>query len=299
MPLAARTNLMDVAVNDDPVAGSLVNSGNTFVYVPLNFSFLRNGLSMNLDLSFLEQIECNVELEALDQIATTTTGLSLDADNTELLCYYYNLSESDLRKYEDAEFSLSKPLSMMASSTYQESDKFVEFTADGSGNTTESGTVVSFSCPNVVVKTMIVVDKVLDNGAATTGVIGSFYPVEKVEYYMSGRLVWSSTGVEEQKLENSLFYGTGYGAPELASSGSADTYQNVYTHFWSIANEPSRFSGGCSGKNISDWSCKVFLKPTDVTASQTDKFRIRVFHQYINIVSISGSSGKVGVSLSL
>mgnify|MGYP003135329364 CR=1 FL=1 len=108
MPLGAKQNLMDLAKNDDPTIWSV--STTQYLYVPLNFAFCRNGLSMALDLSFVEQIECVVELDTTANVFTNSDQITLDAANCELLCYYYNLSESDLRKFEDAEFSLEAPL---------------------------------------------------------------------------------------------------------------------------------------------------------------------------------------------
>ena len=101
MPLGAKTCLMNLALNDDPVSASLV-TGDNFIYVPLNFSFCRSGLSMSLDLSFCESIECVVELDELANVFSNTSNLAVDAAQTELLVYYFNLQESDLRKYEDA-----------------------------------------------------------------------------------------------------------------------------------------------------------------------------------------------------
>tara|TARA_R110001592_G_scaffold79486_2_gene237540 strand:- start:931 stop:1566 length:636 start_codon:yes stop_codon:yes gene_type:complete len=103
MPLGAKTCLMNLALNDDPVTDSLIQ-GDNFIYVPLNFSFCRSGLSMSLDLSFCESIECVCELDEKANVfgATNLANITLDAAKTELMVYYYNLSESDLRKYEDA-----------------------------------------------------------------------------------------------------------------------------------------------------------------------------------------------------
>ena len=283
MPIGAKQNLMDLALNDDPVAGTF--AGSKSVYVPLNFSFCRNGLSMALDLSFVEQIECEIELAPLVDVAEVTTNVTLDAANCELLCYYYNLSEADLRRYEDAEFSLEKPLSVMGCSNYRENAVTIA-SASGSQETV----TMTFNCPNVVTKTMIYCDDTSSSG----NVVGNFQPIDKIEYFMSGRLVWSSSGEEMQKLENSLFYGSSYGAGEVAGGSSPDQAQNIYTHHWGVSNEANRFSGGCSGKNISDWSAKIYF-----TGTSSKAYRFQAVHEYVNIVSISGASGKIGVSLSL
>ena len=285
MPLGAKQNLMDLAMNDD----STIDADTTkFIYVPLNFSFCRNGLSMALDLSFVEQIECVVELETLANTFTTSTDITLDAAQSELMCYYYNLSESDLRKFEDAEFSIERPLSVMANSVYRENTVSVS-----AAQSAVSTITLNFNCPNVIQKTAIVVYEL------GSGLKGAYKAIDKIEYFMSGRLVYSATGPEEQKLENSLFYGSGYGAGELAHKGSTtpDEVQNIYVHHWGVSNERSRFSGGVSGKNVSDFSCQVTFKAN--TSGGTKTYYVEAQHEYINIVSISGASGKIGVSLSL
>ena len=171
----------------------------------------------------------------------------------------------------------------MANSVYGENEVSVAGT-----NNTPTSVTLNFNCPNVVQKTTLAVYR---KGG---GLRGAFAPIDKIEYFMSGRLVYESTGVEEQKLENSLFYGSSYGAGEVAGGSSPNEVQNIYTHWWAVSNERSRFSGGVSGKNVSDWSCKVTFTPTaDAT------WYVGAQHEYVNIVSISGASGKIGVSLSL
>tara|TARA_R110001592_G_scaffold79486_2_gene237539 strand:- start:98 stop:625 length:528 start_codon:yes stop_codon:yes gene_type:complete len=151
---------------------------------------------------------------------------------------------------------------------------------------------INFNCPNVITKTAIGVYEL------GSGLKGSYKAVDKIEYFMSGRLVWSSTGVEESQLENSLFYGTSYGAGEVSGTvASTDNSQNIYTHFWGVSNENNRMSGACSGKNISDFSVQVTF--TTPSSGGDKKYYVEAQHETVNIVSISGSSGKIGVSLSL
>jgi hypothetical protein len=143
---------------------------------------------------------------------------------------------------------------------------------------------INFNCPNVITKTAIAVYEL------GSGLKGSYKAVDKIDYFMSGRLVWSSTGVEESQLENSLFYGTSYGAGEVAGGSSPDNVQNIYTHFWGVSNENNRMSGACSGKNISDFSVQV--KFTTAAGVGTKTYYVEAQHETVNIVSISGSSGK-------
>jgi hypothetical protein len=290
MPYGTKERLMDLAKNDEP---GVVAAGTTSftAYVPLHLSFVKNGLSMALDLQFVEQLECQVELAPKTDVFVNSTGASLDVAGTELLCYYYNMSESDLRRYEDANFSVEKPLSIMAESVYAEN--VVRTGAVGVANTQTYATV-NFNCPNVVTKTVIALKQTSPSGTPANGIAGQFAPIDKIEYYLSGRLVFSSTG-DENHLENALFYGSSYGLGTVVVGGGNDSNQNLYTHYWAVSNEKNRFSGGLSGKNVSDWTARVYFTPDNVN----DEYEVHTQHCYVNIVSISGASGKVGVSLSL
>jgi len=289
MPLGAKQALMDLAKNDNQVLAA----GDNEIYVPLNFSFCRNGLSMALDLSFVEKLECVVELGSkLDAITGTQSEATLDAADCELICYYYNLSESDLRKYEDAEFSIERPLSIMGCSTYRENT-----VQSASGSAEDRTVTINFNCPNVVTKTVIGVHKTSVDENDKRARRGAFQAIKKVEFFMSGRLVYEYTdAANEFKLENALFYGSSYGIGDVGADGATgtDDSQNLYTHNWGVSNEKSRFSGGVSGKNVSDFSAKITFAAAASTA-----YEIECQHEYISICSISGASGKIGVSLSL
>ena len=177
----------------------------------------------------------------------------------------------------------------MANSVYRE-NSVSKSIAQGTTDTI----TLNFNCPNVITKTTIGVYQL------GSGLKGSYSAVDKIEYFMSGRLVYSSTGVECQRLENSLFYGSNYGVGEHiaeTTAGAMNQVQNLYTHHWGVSNERSRFSGGCSGKNISDFSVQVTF--TTGAAAGTKTYYVEAQHEYVNIVSISGASGKIGVSLSL
>ena len=68
----------------------------------------------------------------------------------------------------------------------------------------------------------------------------------------------------------------------------------TFTHRCEISEEQNKFSGAVSGKGVSD------MKATDYfTLSSGGTYRVNCVHKYLNIVSISEASGKIGVSLSL
>jgi len=293
MPLGVKENLRDIAKDDD--GSTLANGASDTVYVPLTFPFLKNGLGACLDLSFVEQITCSVSLANLADLFedATTPDVRVEASDTSLICYFLNLQESDLRKLEDTQYSLEKPLSMMSSSIYKEAPVSKTFTANGSGVYAQEEVTINFNVPNCATKTMIYVDRRSVGSTADNGAVGTFYDVAEVAFTMSGREVWKSTGTECNKLENSLFYGGSY------SVGIDATNESIFVHRWGISCESNMYSGAVSGKNVSDFSCNIKFKPADGANDEVSSYRFQVQHEYINVVSISGSSGKVAVALSL
>ena len=284
MPLGAKESIMAVS-NSNDVSG--IDADGKYVYVPLHFSFTKNGLSSALDLQFVEQIECSVTLGAAADIFSANSGnAAITAANCELLCYYYNASEADLRSYEDKEFSLQKPLSMMLHNVYQEATT----TPSATSSTDQQSSTISLNVPNVVTRTMITLQNTTDDGK------GKFHAIDEIVFKISGREVYTATGDEIQKLENALFFGSAYGIGDIGGDGGSNYNENVYVHNFQVANERNRFCGGVSGKNCSDFSCTVKWTPADTSATN---WEINVSHEYVQIVSVSGASGKIGVSLSL
>ena len=294
LPIGARENIMAVSKSNDPTALAV---GANNIYVPLHFSFTKNGLSSALDLTFIEQVEVQVELAA---VGTNALGLysanvadaAFTPASCELLCYYLNANEATLRGYEDKEFSLQKPLSMMMQNVYKEAVYSTTSASDAS-STSEEEFTISLNVPNVVSRTIITLYNSTDDN------VGVFHAINNVEFKISGRSVYDATGDEIQKLENALFFGSSYGIGAIGVGGSGaiatDSNQNIYIHNWQVANERNRFCGGVSGKNCSDFS--ITIKYTPGAASKV--FKCVVNHDIVQIVSISGASGKVGVSLSL
>lgn len=101
---------------------------------------------------------------------------------------------------------------------------------------------------------------------------------------MSGRTVYKSTYEELQKLENSLFYGVGYNVSGVSTGSTLNVAgnENMYVHQRQVFDEANRFTGGISGKNVSDFSCKITWTP-----AADENYSINVYHEYVNIVSIS------------
>ena len=111
---------------------------------------------------------------------------------------------------------------------------------------------------------------------------------------MAGREVYEYSSSDEYRLENALFFNGAYGVNTADSTTTSANDQNIYTHRWEISAEKNRFSGAVSGKSVRDMKATVYFTP-----SSGGTYRVNCVHKYLNIVSISGASGKIGVSLPL
>ena len=111
---------------------------------------------------------------------------------------------------------------------------------------------------------------------------------------MSGRLTYEYAAPEEAKLENAMFFNGSYGVNSANTASANPNDQNVYVHQWQVAKSKNQFAGGISGKGISNFSAKLYFTP-----SATKSYKVQCIHEHVNIVSTSGASGRIGVSLSL
>jgi len=293
-----RVGLSDLSTG---VAIAATNAGDVNMYTPIMFAETTSGLGNLIDLSFVEPITVSIELcSALEISRNSATAPVINTSDCGLIVYYYSLDEASLRKYQDMQFDLSKPLSCLSYSTYEES--IVEVSITSAATTGKfSGSALSqtlkFNVPNLVTCTRIAVVPEFDRGR--------FQPITAAEFFMNGRSVYKYSDNLETALENALFSvgGTNFtrsvnGSSVGESAGGQD--ENVLSHYWNIQpDSKNMFSGGCSGKNVSNWSCNITMAPYAATASTAYKFYIIVVHEYINIISYSGNSGKIAVSMSL
>jgi hypothetical protein len=284
---ASRDSILSMAGSSDAVSTATASAPGT-MYIPLLFECFKSS-NQFLDLAFMEEVTVSVEFASTDELFSKTTvwesgkSVKIDYDNSQLLAYYVALSDSDLRKYENANFSVDAPLSMLSRSSYSETTQSISGT-DG----TETSMTVNFNCPNLIEKTILTLRK---NSDTTNTKLGDFQTVNKIDYYIGGRIVYSSTG-EEELLENALFFNSGLGQ---YTGPSTSFLQNLYVHYWNLLGSQSdRCSGFVSGKNSSNFSVKVYFTPNETTTYYCD-----VIHSIAQVISVSGSSGKCSVALSV
>jgi len=285
-PIGQKDVLMDLAHNSENA--ELTADKTIVVYTPVNLSCFTQGLGNCFDTSFVETLEINAQMRVkADLFDISGTGaVAFDASNSELMVFFLSMEEANLRKYQDRQYSVEAPLTVASHSNYQESA--VSFSGTSGSQTTQ---IITFNCPNVCTKTMLYVQQVSDDGEA-----GNFHAIDKIEYYMSGRLVYEYASKEEVRLENAMFFNGSYGinASNTQTASENPNEQNIYVHRWEIANTKNQYAGGVSGKGISNFSAKVYFTP-----SATKNYKLQAIHEYVNIVSTSGASGRIGVSLSL
>jgi hypothetical protein len=286
-----RDAILSMAGSDESVTtavapvGTAVATAPKTMYVPLLFECFKT-TNNYLDMAFMEECTLLLEFETsanmfIKPTAWTVGEIKIDFDNTQLLAYYVAMSDSDLRKYENANFSVDEPLSMLSRSTYPETTTTV-----AGINATETSAIINFNCPNLIEKSIITLTK---NTASKK--LGDFLAVSKIEYYIGGRLVYSSSG-QEELLENAVFFSAGLGPVRWSNSALT---QNIYVHYWNLLGSQSdRCSGFVSGKNSSNFSVKVFFVP-----DETETYYIDCVHSVAQVISISGTSGKCAVSLSV
>ena len=284
------------------VAATANTSGTFNMYTPLMFAELTTGMGNLIDLSFVEPITLQLEFcsSAEFTAAGTAAALGEDDDNgtvdAALLVYYYSLDEASLRKYEDQQYDLVRPLSTLSYSTYEES--IVQFTPSAPTlkiYAVHAGVSVKFNVPNLVTCTRIAVYK--------NGRIGDFQQIVAAEFFMNGRSVYKYNG-NESAIENAMFGVGGFATNRgvIATQVAADgANENILTHYWAVQPEnPNCFSGAVSGKNISNFSVVLSVLPYAAAADGVaETFNVLVSHSHINILSFSGNSGKIAVSMSL
>lgn len=239
--------------------------------VPLNFSVFDNPASY-LDTSFIEQLELNIELSPLASLFNQTT-ITFNAPASKVHFYFLNMSESDLRSLQNAQYSVEKPLSLLTKSFFKDTS-YVSATNETAGLVMKSLTV---SCPNLISRTIIGVR--LSTGAK----LGTYISISNVVIKSSGRVLYEYNDVNENGLENALFYDRG--------AKTNDT--KLFVHNWGLLANQSQFGGGVSGKGSSNLTIEVSFTAT--AALHT----IDIEHEYYSIVSVSGGSGKISQSISL
>lgn len=291
-------NLVNILDKPQPTQDALMSIASNYeasstysditCFVPLNFSVFNN-MSSFIDTSFVEQLEVNVTLNASADVFEATTSITLDTASSAMIFYYLNMSESDTRALQNANYSVDRPLSVLTKSYYKESD--VSVTASG---TDEIFLKMSINCPNLITRTILGLYQKYSTGITLNGQIGNFIPINKVKIYSSGREIYSYKTPDEEVLENALFFNKGKQGAVMFGTTSTGYQSNIFVHNWGISGNDNQFSGGVSGKGSSNLYLEAYFTPVSGRV-----YTLVCENEYLSIVSTSGGSGKISNSISL
>ena len=115
-------------------------SGDAFrtvtVLVPLPFTFMQNTGSY-LDTSFCEQLTvgCKLTSAATDVMKTPNGTPSWEFSSAELICDFVSLEDKERRAVQAANYSMTKPLTLLTTSYFREASK--AFTIDAGSESTK------------------------------------------------------------------------------------------------------------------------------------------------------------------
>jgi hypothetical protein len=276
--------------------------GRYYLYIPLFFPFF-DRLNTLIDMEFTEPLNLSFTLGPEEQIFSNASLSGIDPNDSQVILYYLQMSENDVRQRQNAVFSLEKPTSIMSFSSYPEvpwvsASTLVSTTTTGVVAPQEA--VIKLNTPNLLVSTTIIVRCTKDG---SNGLTQALLPIDTIEFKGNGKSLYKYNFLEFA-LENCIFSEKkgSYRMNIYAPTTDKIPYENVFTHYWSLANSPEFFSGGVSGKNMSDFSAIVKFTPpvaTTKSSAQSMAYTVEVVHQYVSIVSYSGNSGKIGVSMAL
>jgi hypothetical protein len=264
-----------------PVVSSWTNGVEAECFTPVFFSFFEK-TSNFLDLSFIEELEL---------VATVGTQTSMGLENPlasgqyELLVWYVNLSEEAEQAYIAKNFPASQPLTMLAYDMYPETPKIE--TSDGLGSTVIT-TTVDLKTNNAVYATHFIIkneDKLQDT-----------MPITSFQLNAVGRELMA------QDARVNVFDTGSYGVSGCTSSaipGAGNITYNagsrVLTYFYGMSKDRTYNSGATAYKNLNNPQAVITWTDTGVIS---EKIKVYVVHEYLNLVTINPSDGSINRGLS-
>ena len=269
-------------------SATVLFDGTYNLYIPLMFPFFSK-MNQYIDTEFAEPLNLSFTLDTASKLFVQQRSSVLNAGSSKLMLYYIQMSENDVRMRQNSVFSTEKPTSIMSLSSYPEVADVKSFTVTGASLVPTVSTI-KLNTPNLLVSTTVIVRR-----TAGDTLLQHLEPIDTIEFKGNGKSLYLYN-YEEFALENCIFAGK-KGTYQMSQyNNSLD--ENVFTHYWAMSDSPDFFSGGVSAKNLSDFTCIVSFTPS-VSAAATYSYTVEVVHQYVNIISYSGSSGKIGVSMAL
>ena len=233
----------------------------------------------------------------------------------QLLCYYMNPTEELYRAYQERNFTLERPLTMLQYDVYRESKSFSNMDLT-SGDVDKRTFLLPLACNNLIFKTHIMIRQKRSKScynvagdAIPTGLQRNdkFASIDTIIIRGTSRELVNTTGFELLNID-SQEYGRFVAAADHASIAGGDTgattngAEAMYTINWGLDASRASCSGAISLKNVASPEIEVVCQQ-DTNATQANvaltEFDFVVLHEYFQLVTIQGSDGRVSVGVAV
>jgi hypothetical protein len=322
---AAENRARDKMVSEDLLttgAGDVADTTSNALelYTDCPFSFSERPQNF-LDTRFVENLEVVAtsnkidayggRFSSFDQKGVRTGAVNLsggegkNADSSPILvCYFINPTEELYRAYQERNFTLERPLTMLWYDVFVESpelSKAVEATKD---------LVITkkLDCNNLVFATHILVTKeesafadqanylTLAEFQSYSNQASYHMPIKNVSMKGTSRSLVDTSGFELMTIDQEAF---GRTSEMQSANGINETDQRdcIYTIHWGLDGSRTSCSGALSLKNIAAPEISVTIPSAALTTAK--KYQLKVFHEFFQLVSIQGSDGRVSVGVSV
>lgn len=268
----------------------------TYLYIPFSiFDDLRTSSSWNME--FLENLTLQVDFEDKTALATNNTTIALDTANSKVIVSYYDLRNSDMKKFEQANYKVDdNNLSLVLKDYYSETSPAVA-SLDGDSNVL-SNRIHTFSVPIQCRSLITSIYVRVQNTSTQNGLEG--VKVQEISLNLDGK-EFVKYNAEELQLLTSVVGGVSVGnnlAQRLVQSGAddvVDKHENFYELKFNV-NQSNAFSSALSARSVGQPELKV-----KVFASTTDPCDYKCFVEceHISLLSISSTDGKIQKSQNL
>ena len=282
---AFRTATIESATADEEGSGVT----QVVVYTPLFMSF--NERSQNfLDCRFIEDLEIVGSVKAASKLAI---GDSPSISEMKLVIMMFSPTEQDYRSYQDANFSLQKPLSMLYYNVFHETPKTIS-----SSGTSQRTDTVDQRCNNLVFATHIMIRDTDARDHAATPQPGLFEVIGGPNEGSSpDKIVIKATGKELFSCparELMLMDGGSYGRFSGTSNNKVDADTAQYSVWYSLDRSRTANSGSVSFKNLSSPVLELTWTP-----DSNSNYEILVFHELWQVIDVNGADGRIETGISV
>ncbi|MAB40041.1 MAG: hypothetical protein CL525_13240 [Aequorivita sp.] len=268
----------------------------TYLYIPFSiFDDLRTACSWNME--FLENLTLQIDFEEGAALATGGTPV-LDTSNSKVIVSYYDLRNSDMKKFEQANYKVDdNNLSLVLKDYYTETSP-AAVALDGDSATLANRTTtfsVPIQCRSLITSIYVRVQNT-DDQNGLEGV-----RVEEISLNLDGK-EFVKYKAEELQLLTAVVGGVSVGnnyAQRLSSTTGTqeivDGHENYYELKFNV-NQSNAFSSALSARSVGqpELKVKIFANTND-----SKNYKCFVECEHISLLSISSTDGKIQKSQNL